>query len=286
MSPEQPTADLPPNVAEYLGEMATLTLATASPSGVPHASTFLYVYDGAALYFWTRPGTTTAQQVDQNPLVSFAIDEYSADLNQTRGVQGVGECRTLLDGERIAKVADLFGQKFPNLSPGNTLSISFFCIAPSELEFIDNSGVSTHVTDGTFGAEFHRERAYSVFSDLPALNVDVMSGVLQTVNVDAGDVIFREGGPADKFIIVVDGEVEIARENDGSEPLKLTAGDFFGEVAILRDTPRRATARATKPTRLLTMEHETFRDLVAQSLGTTTGFDQMIRARLRAGATD
>jgi uncharacterized protein YhbP (UPF0306 family) len=284
MSPEQPTADLPPNVVEYLGRMATLTLATASPSGVPRASTFLYVYDGAALYFWTRPGTTTVQQIDQNPLVSFTIDEYSADLRQTRGVQGQGECRTLLDGERIAMVADLFGQKFPDLSPGNTLSISFFCITPSELQFIDNTGVNTLAVAGTFGAEFHRERAYSVFGDLPARSVDLMSGSLQTLNVNAGDVIFREGGPADKFIIVVEGEVEIARASGASEPLKLTAGDFFGEVAILRDTPRTATARATKPTRLLAMEHDTFRDLVAQSLGTTTEFDQVIRARLRAGA--
>lgn len=284
MSPEQPTADLPPNVVEYLGRMATLTLATASPSGMPHASTFLYVYDGDALCFWTRPGTTTAQHVDQNPLVSFTIDEYSADLRQTRGVQGLGECRTLLDGERIARVADLFGQKFPNLSPGNTLSISFFVITPSELRFIDNSRGGTPAADGTFGAEFHRERAYSVFSDLPAQSVDVMSGALQTVKVSAGDVIFREGGPADKFIIVVEGEVEIARENDASEPLRLTAGDFFGEVAILRDTPRTATARASKPTQLLAMDHDTFRDLVAQSLGTTSEFDQLIRARLRPGA--
>jgi uncharacterized protein YhbP (UPF0306 family) len=284
MSQEQPTADLPPHVVEYLGRMATLTLATSSSSGVPHASTFLYVYDGAALYLWTRPGTTTAQQIDQNPLVSFTIDEYSADLRQTRGVQGQGECRTLLDGERIAKVADLFGQKFPDLSPGNTLSISFFVIAPSELKFIDNSRGATPAADGTFGAEFHRERAYSVFSDLPVQSVEVMTGSLQTVKADAGDVIFREGGPADKFMIVVEGEVEIARENDANEPLRLTAGDFFGEVAILRDTPRTATARATKPTRLLAMDHDTFRDLVAQSLGTTAEFDQVIRARLRPGA--
>lgn len=284
MSPEQPTADLPSHVVEYLGRMATLTLATASPGGVPHASTFLYVYDGAALYFWTRPGTTTAQQIDQNPLVSFTIDEYSADLRQTRGVQGLGECSTVLDGERIALVADLFGQKFPDLSPGNTLSISFFAVVPSELKFIDNSRESAQSSDGTFGAEFHRERAFSVFNDLPVQSVNVMSGSLQTVNADAGDVIFREGGPADKFLIVVEGEVEVSRENSAGEPLKLTAGNFFGEVAILRDTPRTATATATKPTRLLAMDHDTFRDLVAQSLGTTTEFDQVIRARLRPGA--
>ena len=116
-----------------------MTLATASPAGVPHASTFLYVNDGPTLYFWSRPDTTTARHVEQNPVVSFAIDQYTEDLRETKGVQGAGECSVILSGEEIARVADLFGQRFPDLSPGNTMSISFFRIAPTDLQFIDNS---------------------------------------------------------------------------------------------------------------------------------------------------
>src|SRR5437763_13070650 len=98
-----PTAlDVPQQVLEYLGESHTLTLATASPAGVPRASTFLYVNDGPTLYFWSRPTTITARHIAQNPVVSFTIDGYSEDLNQTRGVQGVGECSVLLSGEQIA----------------------------------------------------------------------------------------------------------------------------------------------------------------------------------------
>ena len=44
--------ELPGPVLEYLGEQSTLTLATASPTGVPHAATFLYVNEGPSLYFW------------------------------------------------------------------------------------------------------------------------------------------------------------------------------------------------------------------------------------------
>jgi len=280
MSIDRPAVDVPPHVIEYLGQQRTLTLATASPTGVPRASTFLYVNDGPALYFWTRPGTLTARHVEQNPLVSFAIDESAQDLHQTRGVQGTGECSVILSGEEIARVADLFGQKFPELSPGTTMSISFFKIAPTELGFIDNRGEGSEAPQGTFGAEFHRERSYSVFDSLPAIEVDTITVSLQALTAEAGEVIVREGGPADKFFMVVEGEVELAHADGPSTTFG--PGYLLGEMAIMRDRPRSATLRATAPTRLLAMDKDTFRDLVAQSLGTSADFDQLIRARLEA----
>jgi uncharacterized protein YhbP (UPF0306 family) len=283
MTAEQAAVDVPAHVVEYLSAQNTLTLATASPAGVPHASTFLYVHDGSTLYFWTRPGTITARHLDQNPVVSFAIDEYAQDLRQTRGVQGSGECAVVLNGETIAKVADLFGQKFPELSPGATMSISFFRILPTELQFIDNTETGGKTDDGAFGADFRRERAYSVFSELPTQRIDSVAEELQTVKVDEGEVIVRQGGPADKFFIIVAGAVDVERQDDTG--LKVTAlgqGHFFGEVAIMRGTPRAATVRATEPTTLLAMDRDIFRDLVAQSFGMTADFDQVVRARLRA----
>jgi uncharacterized protein YhbP (UPF0306 family) len=284
MSSGEAAVEMLPEVLDYLGEQRTLTLATASPSGVPHAGTFLYVHDGPELYFLTKAHTTTARHIEQNPLVSFTIDRYSDDLQKIRGLQGRGECRVILSGEQIARVADLFGQKFPALSPGTTMTISFFRIVASELQFTDNTDAAIHQQEGTFGVEFHRERAYSVFSDLPLQSVANLSGELQILDFPAGEVIAREGGPADKFFIVVDGEVEVDRKGVGEDatPASLGPGQFFGELAILRDRPRTATLTARGPTRLLAMERDTFRDIVAQSLGTTTNFDEVVRARLRS----
>jgi uncharacterized protein YhbP (UPF0306 family) len=283
LSSEQPKVDVPPHVLDYLSEQNTLTLATASPGAVPHASTFLYVNDGPALYFWSKPNTTTARQVEQNPVVSFAIDSSADDLRQTKGVQGTGECNVILSGEEIARVADLFGQKFPDLSPGVTMSISFFRVTPTDLEFIDNTAAGAEAPEGQFGAEFHRERAYSVFDDLPTQQVGSIVASLQVTEAKEGEVIVRQGGPADKFFIVAEGQVEVEREENGSQSVAtLGPGAFFGEVSILRNTPREATVKATKPTKLLAMERDTFRDLVAQSLGTTQEFDKVIQARLGA----
>ena len=51
MSAAGPPVEVPSEIVEYLSAQRTLTLATVSSSGVPRASTFLYVNDGPTLYF-------------------------------------------------------------------------------------------------------------------------------------------------------------------------------------------------------------------------------------------
>jgi uncharacterized protein YhbP (UPF0306 family) len=279
--------ELPGPVLEYLSAQNTLTLATASPTGTPHAATFLYVNEGPSLYFWSRTSTVSSRHIEQNPLVAFTIDEYTTDLNQTRGVQGTGECSVLLSGERIAQVADLFGQKFPSLAPGATMSISFYRITPTEIQFIDNRRGSSAAPDGVFGAEFHRERSYSVFGGLPTQTAKTISAALQLVDAEPDTVVARQGGPADKFFIVVEGELEVTREEAGATETVATIGpgDLFGEMAILFDKPRGTSARTTKPTKLVVLDGATYRSVVAQSLGTTPDFDEIIRSRIAAQGT-
>ena len=83
---------------------------------------------------------------------------------------------------------------------------------------------------------------------------------------------------------MVDGELEVTREEDGSTETisTLGPGDLYGEMAILFDRPRGTSARATKPTKLVAMDGDAFREVVSQSLGTTRDFDQIIRDRLRS----
>ena len=288
MSAGQTTGEVPARVLEFLEGHQTLTLATSSPAGIPRASTFLYVNDGPTLYFWSRATTITARQIQQNPIVAFTLDDYKEDLSQTRGIQGIGECSVLLSGEQIARVADLFGQKFPSLSPGSTMSISFFRITPTELQFIDNtaSSAASASASGTFGAEFHRDRSYSVVTNLPLQHVEKVITSLQRLEVAAGETIVRQGAPADKLFVVVDGEAEVTRDEGGRETqiASLGPGDLFGEVAIMRDHPRSATVRAKTDATLLALERDGFKDLIAQSMEITPDFDEIVRARLDAQA--
>jgi uncharacterized protein YhbP (UPF0306 family) len=277
MANETSTMDLPAHVLEYLHGQKTLTLATASPGAVPHAATLTYVDDESSLFIWTRPDTTTAQHMGQNPVVSFAIDEYSADLQETKGIQGTGNCQVLLDSVEIDNVVSAFEQKFPPLAGSLTSELAFFRITPTRLQFIDNSAAA-----GDKRFLYHRDLVYSIFQDLPQQEVETLEAQLRTIEFPAGEVIVRQGAPADKFFIVVDGEVEVVRESEGKTRLlgMLSRGQFFGEIAILRDTPRNASVRAKTPTTLFSMERDIFRGLVAQSMGTTSDFDRVIRQRL------
>jgi uncharacterized protein YhbP (UPF0306 family) len=278
MSAGQTTVEAPPAVVDFLQQQRTMTLATVSSGAVPRASTFLYVNEGPTLYFWSRATTLTARQVQQNPTVAFTIDGSSEDLSQAQGIQGIGECSVMLNGEEIARVADLFGQKFPELAPGSTMSISFFRVTPTELQFIDNTQGGAAAAEGAFGAEFHRERSYSIITGLPTQLGDTFTATLQPLSVPAGETIVREGAPADKFFVLVEGEAELLRIGHAAE--RLSSGQLFGEVAIMREQPRSATVRAVTDVSLLALDRDTFRDLIAHAMELTPDFDEIVRARL------
>src|SRR6266508_1752419 len=113
---EKPPSEAPPHVLEYLRSQNTLTLATATSAGLPHAATMVYVADGITLYVCTRPDGTTAHNIEQNPTVAFTIDEYSPDWSKTKGIQGGGECQVLLNPADIKRAVGLFRQRFSFLS--------------------------------------------------------------------------------------------------------------------------------------------------------------------------
>jgi CRP-like cAMP-binding protein len=283
MSEDPKAQAAPPHVLAYLRAEATLTLATATRTGLPHAATMVYVADGMALYFCTRPDTTTARNIADNPTVAFTIDEYSADWSKTKGIQGGGECQMVLNPADIKRVVALFRERFTFLSDASAANVSVYRIVPAELQYIDNEKAGTGRPQ-SLAMEYRRSLVYSVFKGLPRHEVETLAAKLETVQVEAGATIVRQGAPADKFFIIVDGEVEVLREGGPGQPPKKVAalkrGQFFGEMAILRDLPRTATVRATTPVTLLAMERDDFRALVAQSLATTQDFDRVIQQRL------
>ena len=59
----------------------------------------------------------------------------------------------------------------------------------------------------------------------------------------AGDVLVREGRRGSELFVIVNGEAEVT--SDGETLASLKAGDYFGELAVLRPAPRTATVTAT-----------------------------------------
>lgn len=77
---------------------------------------------------------------------------------------------------------------------------------------------------------------------------------------ETGEVLFRQGDPGDRLYAVASGKVEILREDleTGESVAVLGPGSVFGEIALLSDRPRSATARAMTRTRLLEVPREVF----------------------------
>jgi uncharacterized protein YhbP (UPF0306 family) len=273
------TPEAASRAAEFLRENMTLTLATASPTGIPRATTLHYASDDLNLYVWMRSQAWAAQQIEQNPLVSFAIAQEGA------GLQGSGQARVLLSGEEVARAVELFSDKFPMALGSSTMNISFFRIVPSDVKLVDERYAGGRGETQMFGgAEYSVDQVYNVIEQLPVGELGVIAGKLQRVEAEAGSTIARQGAPADKFLIVLDGEVEVVRESDGQAESVATlgAGDFFGEVAILREGERTASLRAASAATLLTMDREEFGAVVGQALG-APDFESIIRERLGGG---
>ncbi len=78
-----------------------------------------------------------------------------------------------------------------------------------------------------------------------------------------GEVIFNQGDKGDTFYIIVRGKVGISHKLGGKDAhlATLVKGDYFGEFALLRKTPRNATARAETDVTVLTLKRESFREL-------------------------
>ncbi len=80
-----------------------------------------------------------------------------------------------------------------------------------------------------------------------------------------GTKIFQFGDPGDKLFIILDGKVRISREVSGmgEEALAvLGAGEVFGEMALLDESPRSADARVHERCRLLVISKDAFDDLL------------------------
>jgi CRP-like cAMP-binding protein len=78
-----------------------------------------------------------------------------------------------------------------------------------------------------------------------------------------GDFFFRENGPADRFCIVLEGELQVSRTVDGREIIMGTTprGIMGGEIPLLNRIPANINARAIMPCRLMVFDEQAFREI-------------------------
>ena len=99
-------------------------------------------------------------------------------------------------------------------------------------------------------------RGVALLEVLPLPALETIARQLDHVLVPAGEAVFHQGDPGDRFYVVVDGTATV--EGDGSAITTLGPGDSFGEIALLRRVPRTATVRADEDLRLESLRGDRF----------------------------
>jgi len=92
-----------------------------------------------------------------------------------------------------------------------------------------------------------------------------MAGYLKEVVYEAGANIICEGDEGNNFYLIREGEVKCTKVGVKDEVSKrLTTGDFFGELALLKDDKRAATVTATQKTTVLSLSRNEFTRLLGK----------------------
>src|SRR5262245_60074019 len=100
-----------------------------------------------------------------------------------------------------------------------------------------------------------------LFKNLSRSELVELARLTEDLEVDDGKVLAREGEIGQEFFVIVDGDVSVTK--DGAEIRRLGAGDFFGEIALIWESPRRtATVTSAGPVRFFVLTRQSFRSLI------------------------
>ena len=100
--------------------------------------------------------------------------------------------------------------------------------------------------------------------------------------IRAGEIVISAGDPGDRFYLVGDGELEI---DAGGTVATARRGDYFGEIALLRDVPRTATVTATTETELFGLSRDDFLSTVTGHAVARAAGEDVVVSRLRQTPT-
>jgi MFS family permease len=115
-----------------------------------------------------------------------------------------------------------------------------------------------------------------MFAPLSIAAKEHLAATLTPVSVVAGDVVIRAGDVGDRFYIVRHGDLEVVAPG-----VHATAGDgdYFGEIALIRDVPRTATITALADSQLYAMDRNDFLAAVTSHSGVRAAGEVVVEQR-------
>lgn len=107
-------------------------------------------------------------------------------------------------------------------------------------------------------------REVALFQGLGEADLVEIIRISESIRVDGGEYVFEEGERGDHFFIIVHGAIEL-RKAGGDDQRRLAvlrAGQAFGEMALLNQTPRSASAYALEDTYMLSVSRAAFSEIL------------------------
>lgn len=123
-----------------------------------------------------------------------------------------------------------------------------------------------------------------VFSRVTTEDLRYVAQALEEEQYFAGDLIFEINAQGDRLYLLVSGRVGINLDADSSSSnfiATLGAGDCFGEMNMLDDKPRSATARVLEDSTVLSLDKARLRGLILSYPELSIGMLRSLSLRLR-----
>ena len=118
-----------------------------------------------------------------------------------------------------------------------------------------------------------------MFAPLSLATKERLAAKLIYLSVAAGERVIRVGDVGDRFYVVDNGELDV--EVDGRHKT-IHTGDYFGEIALLRDVPRTATVTASTASQLYALQRSDFLAAVTGHQAAESAGHVVVDARLGA----
>lgn len=121
--------------------------------------------------------------------------------------------------------------------------------------------------------------AIPLFARLGTADLASVGLLADEVELPAGKVLMQQGESGSEMFVISAGRVKV--ERDGLPIGELGPGDWLGEMAILSEGPRMATATTTEPTRAFVVAHREFHSLMDRMPSVRTSVLDCVADRLQ-----
>ncbi len=127
-------------------------------------------------------------------------------------------------------------------------------------------------------------RQIPLFSELETEQLRTVCRLSKRIKVGAGTRIIDEGARGDALYVILSGELEVSKNDDGRELILATRGpgEFLGEMSLLEQRPRTASVKAIRESEVLAIDAETFGGLLDANPIIARGILRTVAARLRS----